>query len=193
MNFFSWLFSWFKKRQDDRYEVYHPDEVLIYSYWDGSKLVKKDPLRLYKRFLNIKPELLADLKIATSTLVKDKQAQHSHDQVIKKYYELFEVKPFDGKEGLTELAVQELFDHFITYSECVKKNGRLPQTSQTEISPTSPSPTTVAENPTIQPTSGSGSTEKEQGIADWEAVTDGQGEMIYKKGLYEASMRMRNG
>jgi hypothetical protein len=152
----SWIKSFFQpKKQDFDYSTYKPEEQLIYSYWNGKDQIKADPLVLYKRMLDIRPELNADLKCAGSPL---KDASKFHDEAVKKINKIFDIKPY-SEGGLTQIDTMDLFNHFLIFTEGVKKNGSQTQTSQKEISPTTKS--LSEESPPIQNTSDSGSTEKE--------------------------------
>lgn len=148
------------RRQDplDRLDYYKPDERLIFTYFDGSRDRRVDPLPLYKRLKDVWPELSADIRVARSP---SKGADDAHSRMVEKAYKVFEAERFvdlgDGKStGLGEVEVLELLDHFLAYTGGVKKNWSLPAISVGETSASTDSSST-AESPTPS-TSDSGST-----------------------------------
>ena len=161
---FSWLVSLFKRKPTlKEMSLYTEEERLIYSYWNGEKIVKADPMVLYKKLVTIGPDLEADMLGARS---KSKKAMEYHDGVIKKLRNLFGVKSFE-EGGLTEQETLSLYDHFQDYVGVIKKNGNPSATSQEETSPdtsASTPPSTEGSSTPSPPTpssSDSGSTEKE--------------------------------
>lgn len=121
---FQWLFSLFgkKHKQDqglgDTLEFYKPKERIIYSYWNGSQIVKADPMTLYKRVMDHSQELSAEMKVSNSP---SKDASSSHTSLVKKVRDIFNVLPLE-EGGLSELETLQLLDHFMTYTNAVKKN-----------------------------------------------------------------------
>lgn len=132
--------------------IYRPYERLIYSYWDGKANVRADPLVLYKRLMDVGPELSAAMQLSTSI---SKSAVKGHDDMVGKIRGIFRVEPLE-KGGLSELETVLLLDHFLVYCEGVKKNSR---TSATTPNVTAASINTSVESPPIPNTSDSGSTE----------------------------------
>lgn len=149
--FFSWLRSLLPART--RGDVYRPRERLIYSYWDGAKVVRADPMVLYQRVMERGPELSIDIKVATSP---SKGAAAAQSGAVDKIRTAFGLKPFDGENGLTELEVFALLDHFLEFAEGLKKNSSPTVTSAAGTSATTP-PSSAAAPPTPS-TSASGST-----------------------------------
>lgn len=149
--FWEWLKSWFTGRV--RADLYRPKDRLIYSYWDGSKIVRADPMVLYQKLMERGPELSIDIKVAASP---SKGAAKAHTGTIDKIRTAFALKPFDGTHGLTELEVLALLDHFLEFTEGIKKNSSPISTSPEAISDTTP--TTSAAAPPTSNSSGSGST-----------------------------------
>lgn len=134
----NWIKSFWPKRSDnlDRFGLYHPREREIYEYFDGDKIVKADPMVLYKRVMAKGPEIAIDMSVARSPL---KAAGKAHDDLIRKIRDIFNVKPLDVG-GLTEQETMDLFDDFLIYVDAVKKNTTPPPTSQEgTLPPTSPS------------------------------------------------------
>lgn len=146
------MFGWFKKKCS--YDVYQPSERLIYSYFDGQKTVKADPMELYKKTMAVGPELAIDIKVATAPIKGNKEA---HESMLKKIRGIFSLKTLH-EGGLTEIETVNLFDHFMTYCETVKKNSPISATSST---PAVDSKDTSKENQATSNSSGCGSTEKE--------------------------------
>lgn len=144
--------GWFFWNGRSRDDVFNPTERKIYSYFDGEKTVKADPMALYKKIAGIGPELSIDIKVAQS---RSKDNVKAHTQAMEKVRGIFNIKPFE-EGGLTEAELQALLDHFLTYCEGVKKNSKMFTTSlpSSEASPTSTEPAVQI----IQPSSGSGST-----------------------------------
>ncbi len=155
MKLLDWLKSWFVKGPEGGFEVYHPGERAIYSYFDGAKMVRADPVVLYKELMAVRGDLWQDSKVAHSTLVKAEDAKRAHDSLIGTIRGIFKVKPLE-EGGLTESEAYSLMDHFLSYTDRVKKNSN---PSPTPSTPTGDSSSTSAEGPTTPPSSDSGSTE----------------------------------
>ncbi len=150
---FKWIGSWFSPK--DEYSFYFPGEMSIYHYWDGQKKVSADPMTLYKKLMSVGPELAVDIQVANSTLVKNEDSIKANNSLIRKIREIFSVKSYE-EGGLTEAATANLLDHFLIYTEVVKKNSNPSLTSSTlEDSKVS----SVESQPIIK-SSESGSTEK---------------------------------
>src|SRR5258708_39847256 len=117
---FRWLKSLFTKQED--YNFYRPSEQQIYRYFDGQKVVSSDPMILYKKLMEVGPDLAVDIQVSESTLVKNYESIAAQNKVQEKIRKIFNVKSFvDG--GLTEAKAGELLDHFLVYTEIVKKNS----------------------------------------------------------------------
>lgn len=138
----------------DRYDIYQPAERLIFEFFDGSKVVKADPMRIYKRIMACGTELSTDQKLAVSP---SKDAVKGHENMLKKIREIFDIKPLE-EGGLTEFETAELLDSFLLYAHMIKKNSSPTTTIQEEASQPTPPPTKEAENPTTSNDSASGST-----------------------------------
>ena len=114
---------------EDRYDVYHPKKRMIYSYWNGDKLIDSDPLVLYKRMMDHSTDISIDMKVSSSA---SKDSGKAHNNLIKSIREIFEIKPL-AEGGLTEIETVNLLDHFIIYSEWVKKNLNPSATSSNSL------------------------------------------------------------
>lgn len=155
--FLQWLSSFFapknlSSRDDYALDLYTPGEKGIYSYFNGTEIIKEDPMVLHKRLMDVGPELSIDMKVASSPF---KDAKEAHNKMLEKVRKIFDLKPFkDG--GLTEVQAIELFDHFLTYEDFQKKIANLPTTEPT--APWSSSPPSSAESPPTSSPTASGST-----------------------------------
>ncbi len=155
MGIFGWLKGWFSKESttDDSYS---PGQRRIYRYFNGDKEISADPMVLYKRVMDVGPSLSADIKVSASI---SRGARGAHASMVKTLREIFSVKSLE-EGGLTEQEVCDLFDHFMTYCDDLKKNSSQPATSPEATSPSGPSPSTEEKSPPTAGTSDSGSTEK---------------------------------
>ena len=159
MSLFSWLKSFFvSPSYEESIDVYRPEERLLYSYWNGTELVRCDPIQLYKRMMAKGPELSIDIKVAQS---KSKDAVKAHDSMIKTIREIFSLKPME-EGGLSEIETIELLDHFMRFSDIIKKNSS-PSTIFAEGQSGNSEPT-KAEPPPTSSSLHSGSLEKEDSI-----------------------------
>jgi hypothetical protein len=115
------------KRQQEKLDVYKPTERLLYSYFDGTKMVKADPLVLYKKMMDIGPELSINIKISSSPM---KEAGKAYADMVEQIRGIFGIKILE-EGGLTELETAALLDHFLVYCDTVKKNSRFSPISST--------------------------------------------------------------
>lgn len=143
------LYFWLFK---DRYDYYHPGERKLYKYFNGKEMVTEDPMVLYKKIMDVGPELDVDWKLAMSI---SKDARLGHNKLVEKVRKVFAIPPLK-EGGLTETETVDLLFHFMIYTGMIKKN------SQTVATPaTAPSPSTesspAGESATTN-TSDSGST-----------------------------------
>lgn len=121
------MFDWFKKK--DETELFTPKQRTIFRYWDGVKTRSVDPLVLYRKVMDIAPELSIDIKVANSV---SKDAGKAYSAVVDKLQKIFEVGSYE-QGGLTEMELSVLFDQFMLFCESIKKKSK--------PSPTSPSVT----------------------------------------------------
>lgn len=98
-------------------DPYSTHERRVYRYFDGQRIRKADPLDLYRRMMNVWPNLSIDSKVATSP---SKDAPKAHDNLIQGLRELFVIKPL-SEGGLSELEVVSLWDHFMLYVEDIRE------------------------------------------------------------------------
>ena len=136
---FGWLTNLFRKNTDDdeTFGLYHPKETLIYTYWNGQKLIKADPLTLYKKMMEQGPDLQTVIKVASSI---HKDASKAHTEAVSRIRSIFNVKSYE-EGGLTEIQTMDLLDNFLTFSGFSKKNSNPSPISSGETSgPSDPSP-----------------------------------------------------
>ncbi len=133
MGLLSWLFG-----PRDNPSVYKPRELLIYEYFTGEKMVKADPMVVWKKIMAVGPELDIDIKLSKSAHT---DAPKGHESVIKKIRSIFDLKPFE-EGGLPETETAELLDHFMIFCASVQKktNGSPTPAEATSVS-TASSPT----------------------------------------------------
>ena len=120
------MFNWFKKSND----VYSPKERKIFSYFDGEKTVKADPVALYRRVMDKGPSLSIDMSVSTSA---SKDAEKAQKELVDNVRTIFNVKPLANEiectGTLTDTEVLYLLDQFMDYASDVKKNSKtLPTT-----------------------------------------------------------------
>ena len=135
---------------------YSVNERLIYQYFDGTKVVRADPLILFKKVMNVGLELSVDMKVANSPM---KSAGESYTKAVGKIRSLFAIKPFE-EGGLTEVESFGLLNHFLDYCEQVKKNSSFFVTSSNKWATAS----AKSSDQTTTPISESGSTASDSSI-----------------------------
>lgn len=131
-----WLASWFGGHS--KYDLYKPSERLIYRYFNGRSIVSVDPMVMYRRLMDKAPDLSCDIRVANSP---SKDATVAHGAMLAKIRDVFllpDTNPFDvDAGGLTEIEALGLLDHFMDWTEHVKKKSNPYVTSRTATSPTS--------------------------------------------------------
>jgi hypothetical protein len=157
---FGWLKRWLG--WESEWEVYRPDERLVYSYHNGERMVRADPLVLYPRLMDVWTDLRhwiivldAVDNFGKSKLLDPEEARRKVSEYTRK---IFNLKPLkDGLEAegtLTDEQAFRLLNHFIVYAEWIKKKAnRLPTPSSNSVGSTA---STAAPSP-IGSSSGSGS------------------------------------
>ena len=129
------MFSWFKAKEKKATGEYHPAERAIYPFYNGVKLVKVDPLPLYKAVMSKGAELSVDMKVSLSPMKDNVKA---HNNLVKSIREIFSVKSFE-EGGLTETETIDLLSDFLDWCDSVKKNLNPIQTTPVEtLPPTKP-------------------------------------------------------
>lgn len=136
-------------------DLYHPGERMIFSYFDGGKVVRADPMVLERKLMAVGPELNIDIKVSRSI---SKDAPESHKRMLEKLRDIFGVKSLE-EGGLTEVETVSLFEHYLWYTDTLKKNSSLTVTSPTGTS--APSGPSSDGSPPTSSSSASGSTGSE--------------------------------
>lgn len=142
---------------EERYDYWTPGERMIFRYFNGSKTVAADPLVLYKRMMEVWPELSIDINVSISPL---KEAPEAHNKAVQKIRKIFAVGTLE-EGGLTDVECFQILEQFQTYSGWVKKNSRVSAIQPEEISGASDSSTEEGRN--ISSSSASGSINPESG------------------------------
>jgi hypothetical protein len=149
---FGFLLAPFRPRPED---VYFPRERTIYRYWTGKGVRSGDPMVLYKRMMEVGPALSIDIKLAQS---QSKDAKKGHDRMISTIRDIFFLDGLD-KGGLSEIETAQVLDHFLRFCERIKKKQNpLPTISTPSEDST---PTSEEKPPATEPSSDSGSAEKD--------------------------------
>lgn len=143
--------------------LYRPAERKLYGYWNGHKTIWEDPLVLYKKLMEVGPELSVDIKVANSSMKGNIEASNN---MVEKIRTIFDIEPYDKNNprssGLTQIQLADLLGHFMSYCEDIKKNSVGSPTSPPTSEPSAPS--SIASEEKDQPTKSaldSTSTEKE--------------------------------
>jgi len=105
-------------------------ERMIFSFWDGSKIRKVDPLEILKK-LKDHP----DYNLARDGVGLDEGDVDANYQYANVVYESFGIPPFEsddeiGNVGLTRVEAVEILRQFVYWLENIKKNIKPPPTSQ---------------------------------------------------------------
>lgn len=163
---FGWLGRLFRKTPK---EVHPLETRLIYSYWDGTwvdgkkRIIKADPVELYKRITEVKMELGIAIKLSRSI---HKDAPKGHTTLVEKIRTIFNIPPMkNGIEcdnTLNDTEAAELLNDFMLFCNDIKKNWNPTSTTVKETSEATES--TSDDIPPTENGSVSGSTEREESI-----------------------------
>jgi len=149
-----WLLSFFYAPATDDPGLFQPAQRRLYRYFDGQGMVTADPMVLWKRVLDVGPELNRAWRLSNSP---SKDARSGYEDLLKSVRSIFNIKPLE-EGGLTEGESTALLNHFFTYCGEVKKNWNLSQTTPPSMDSTAsfanPLPTT---NTSDSGSTGSGS------------------------------------
>ncbi len=115
--------------------VFQAKNLRIYTYFNGTEMVKADPMVLFKKWMERAGDLDGDFAIIR---VGQMGADEAYEKALGRIRAIFDIKPLvDG--GLDEDSTFDLFYHFIRYIEEVKKNLKsLPTSPPTTESPPRP-------------------------------------------------------
>ena len=155
-------------RRQDRFDLYKPSERMIYQFWNGKQVVLDDPMLLYKRMMDVGPELSINIKVANSPM---KGAGEAHSKMLEQIRSIFQVEPL-AAGGLTEYETVSLLDHFLLYCATVKKNWR--SFATLPANPVAASANSSDTNPPTEKPSASGSTASETSTAEPLPLPTGQ-------------------
>lgn len=154
---FRWIKALFRKKKDEnRYDLFLPQERMIYQYFDGEKVRRVDPLEIFDKFMEVGPSLDIDIKVANSP---SKDAKECGQRVLNTIRRIFDLKPLDEVSGMTRWETIDLFDHFFTYVSWLKKNSSRFATLPT--GDTMPTFVSRDESPNTPPSAVTGLTENE--------------------------------
>jgi hypothetical protein len=151
---FHWIKNLFSKKEThlpkapERLDTFLPQERNIFSYFDGEKLIKADPLPLW-----------------TLAVSEHHEATQGHDELVSKIRKHFNVKSFE-EGGLLDVECVDLLLQFKAYCDSIKKKQVTTPTSSETISPSSSS--ISEESLHTKNGSDSGSAAKEPSIAKQE-------------------------
>ncbi len=164
--FFSWVKSLFTTNSlylpFNELDLYTEKDRVIFSFFDGEKIRKVDPMPLYRKYMEIANEVSADFQ-AFSSPIPNKFAATSYQNCISKISAMFELKPFD-QGGLLETEVINTYMDYLAFCEDIKKKLNPPQTPPEGASPV-PSPSGPPDTggfPPISSTSATGSVESDK-------------------------------
>lgn len=141
-----------------RVNGYSRREWLIFRFWDGTREVAADPLRISRGLLNVPGlNLEEDIKLATlANPMAGKAADEAVARLVGAVQSVFGVKEFReerGKaEGLTDFECIQLLNTFGAYIGDLKKKLSPSPTSTTPTDPSAESPPT----PTSADSTGTG-------------------------------------
>ncbi len=88
-------------------------EFLSYSYYDGFRMVTNDLLPIWKRFWDVSPEIMIDLKVSKSLDVYASKCGESAESSMRS---IFNIRSF-SEGGLACVEVIRLFNHFNDYCD----------------------------------------------------------------------------
>ena len=142
---------------ESRWDVYKPRQRLIWSYYNGERLVQADPLVLWKQIMAVAPALDIDFKVSQSV---SRNAETAHKALVQRIRDIFHIKSlendFEVVNTLTDAECIDLLNKFLSYCGWVKKNSSNSVTTATATSPPTDSPTSAGESPPTSNTSVSG-------------------------------------
>ena len=118
-----------------RTDLYSPTERLIFRYHDGTKIIRADPLELYKKVMDVAPDLDIAIKLANSLHSDAKKGQ---EEAIATINGIFGLRPLDQEGGVTGIETMGIYDRFWEFCDSIKKNSRVNPTSAVETSPGMP-------------------------------------------------------
>lgn len=142
-----WRLIFGVREEPVRSDLFTVKQREIYSYFDGTKVRKADPLPVYRRLKDAAPDLEVEFRVARSEM---KNADEHYTKAVERIRKIFLLEPFDNG-GLTDMECVALFDHFWKYSGGVKKKAQpvpTPSGGTSESTPQNTNPDTGKMPPT---------------------------------------------
>lgn len=150
---FNWLWSLFRgKKEELSSDLYREEDTWIYKFFDGTKMVRADPIHLYKRMREVWADLTISLKVADSI---HPDADKEHGKAIGKIHYIFGTRPVDQDGGISDVKALELLIEFNAYYQDIKKKAKPSPTTPLPMEASTPLPAVVPPTPS---SSDSGST-----------------------------------
>jgi hypothetical protein len=112
------LKSLFKRKEAQQQpDYYYPTDRHIFSYFNGEKEVKVDPIVLYRKMIPHKKVIFAENPSPFDSLLSDDPK--GYIDAISKIREVFDLKSFE-EGGVTEVKCFEVLNSFIDYCHNVQ-------------------------------------------------------------------------
>ena len=157
---FRWLISWFRKTQPlellengERLDVYRPSKRLVFSYFDGTNMVRADPMTLYRKLVlqgvDIKTNLKAFHEAQTET-----DALTAHAGLVSQVNQAFNLKPYEegGLTSVETLACWDKFLHFVGFTnQSAPTSLAQPKPPEKQPPPAEPEPVPAPTPPPTYP------------------------------------------
>ncbi len=169
---FDWILSFFKSKSPSKpqgdYDLFYPEELQIYRYFNGKEIISVDPMVLHRKVFSKGEDLRVDWMVARSS---SNDAAKSYLNYVLKIRDIFNVKSLE-EGGLDEVSTVDLLDHFLEFCEIKKKASNPTPIQPTETSQPTPisSGVTKEESQPIPNSSPTGSVEKEFGSVKQEQL-----------------------
>lgn len=185
---------------------YSASDRLVYAYFNGRVLVKVDPKVIYKKVMDIGPELSVDLRVSESI---SRDAKVAHASLIQKIRSIFDLASSQDN-GLTETEAVELFGHFMGYISALRTKyeevlddvehhggflayyGRQPTYTESFGMWLNRKRLQYRKAGYVMLGVGIAMGYIDPGMAFYRAITDGEGEAIALKGVQDAMRRQKN-
>ncbi len=136
---------------------FRPEDRFIFHYFDGTKIVRRDPMEIDTRLEPFWAELRVDLQLASpDSMSSPADKAKARAEVITKVKAVFDVESLSQDGGLTLAEQVGLLNGYLVWSGRVKKNSS-PLPTSAEVEPTASPPSLDAPSVTSNGTD-SGST-----------------------------------
>lgn len=127
------------------------EERSIYYFFDGTRVVRADPIELWRKYSKVAGSLHTAQAVAASP---SKDAEEQYDKMVGYIHEIFGTKRLAQEGGIEDVLAVRLLDHFLSYLDVLKKNMKRSATSPTTTSPATPP--SSAEGRATSPSSATG-------------------------------------